>query len=162
MYRFSCPARRVVACTRMGFMAYPQQLLVPMREDLTRYGVEETRTPADVDRMLSPENGTVLMVVNSVCGCAAGKARPGIGMALQHSTRPDRVATVFAGGDEAAVAHLRGILADYPPSSPSIALFQDGKPVYMMHRRDIESRDAFQIATVLTSAFDHFCSRQTA
>jgi putative YphP/YqiW family bacilliredoxin len=142
-------------------MPYPEQLLTAMRQDLTQYGVEETRTPADVDRVLA-EKGTVMMVINSVCGCAAGKARPGIGMALKHSTRPDHVATVFAGGDEAAVDHLRGILADYPPSSPSIALFQDGKPVYMMHRRDIESRDAMQIATVLTSAFDHFCSKQTA
>ena len=143
-------------------MAYPQQLLIPMREDLTRYGVEETRTPSEVDRALSPENGTVMMVVNSVCGCAAGKARPGIGMALQHAVRPDKVATVFAGGDDAAVAHLRGILSDYPPSSPSIALFQNGKPVYMMHRRDIESRDAFQIASVLTAAFDRFCVKETS
>ncbi len=142
-------------------MPYPEQLLVPMRQDLTRFGVEETRTPADVDRVLA-EKGTLMMVVNSVCGCAAGKARPGIGMALQHANRPDRVATVFAGGDDAAVAHLRAILADYPPSSPSIAIFQDGKPVYMMHRRDIESRDAMSIAGVLTSAFDHFCSKQNA
>src|ERR1700679_109839 len=117
-------------------MPYPEQLLIPMREDLTRFGVEETRTHAAVDRVLA-EKGTLMMVVNSVCGCAAGKARPGIGMALAHHTRPDRVATVFAGGDEAAVAHLRGILSDFPPSSPSIALFQNGKPVYMMHRRDI-------------------------
>jgi putative YphP/YqiW family bacilliredoxin len=141
-------------------MAYPQQLLIPMREDLTRYGVEETRTPADVDRVLATENGTVLMIVNSVCGCAAGKARPGIGMALQHSVRPDKAATVFAGGDDQAVAHLREILSDYPPSSPSIALFRNGKPVYMMHRGDIESRDAFQIAQVLKEAFDRFCVRK--
>jgi putative YphP/YqiW family bacilliredoxin len=140
-------------------MAYPQQLLVPMREDLTRYGVEETRTPADVDRVLA-ESGTVMMVVNSVCGCAAGKARPGVGMALQHNSRPDRVATVFAGGDDAAVAHLREILSDYPPSSPSIALFQNGKPVYMMHRSDIERRDAVQISQVLTDAFDRFCAKK--
>jgi putative YphP/YqiW family bacilliredoxin len=144
----------------MELMAYPEQLLVPMREDLTRYGVEETRTPADVDRALAPDNGTVLMVVNSVCGCAAGKARPGIGMALQHAVRPDKVATVFAGGDDAAVAHLRGILSAYPPSSPSIALFQNGKPVYMMHRSDIEPRDAFQIAKMLTEAFDRFCAKK--
>jgi putative YphP/YqiW family bacilliredoxin len=141
-------------------MAYPQQLLIPMREDLTRFGVEETRTPADVDRAIAAENGTVMMVVNSVCGCAAGKARPGIGMALQHSVRPDKAATVFAGGDDAAVAHLRELLADYPPSSPSIALFQNGKPVYMMHRGDIERRDAFQIAEVLKSAFDRFCVKK--
>src|SRR6478609_7800696 len=105
-------------------MPYSEMLIAPMREDLTRYGIEEARTPADVDRFLAPENGTVLMVTNSVCGCAAGKARPGIGMALQHSVRPDKAATVFAGGDEAAVAHLREILSAYPPSSPSIALFR--------------------------------------
>jgi len=131
-----------------------------MREDLTRYGVEETRTPAEVDRILAAENGTVMMVVNSVCGCAAGKARPGIGMALKHGVLPDKVATVFAGGDDAALAHLRGILSDYPPSSPSIAIFQNGKPVYMMHRSDIEGRDAFQIAQVLTGAFDRFCAKK--
>lgn len=132
-----------------------------MREDLTRYGVEETRTPAEVDRVLN-ENDTVLMVVNSVCGCAAGKARPGVGMALQNAVRPDKAATVFAGGDEAAVAHVRAILSDYPPSSPSIALFQNGKPVFMMHRSDIEPRDAFQIATVLKEAFERFCVRNEA
>ncbi|HTA45619.1 MAG TPA: BrxA/BrxB family bacilliredoxin [Bryobacteraceae bacterium] len=143
-------------------MAYPQQLLIPMREDLTRHGVEETRTPAEVDQVLAPENGTVLMVINSVCGCAAGKARPGVGMALQHKVRPDRAATVFAGGDDAAVTHLRSILKEYPPSSPSIALFQQGKPVFMMHRSDIEPRDAFQIAQVLRDAFDRFCVKQQA
>jgi len=135
-------------------------LLKPMREDLTQYGVEEARTPADVDRVLASE-GTVLMITNSVCGCAAGKARPGIGMALKHANRPDKAATVFAGGDEAAVAHLRGILSQYPPSSPSIALFKDGQPVYVMHRSDIERRDAFQISQMLTSAFDQFCAKQT-
>ncbi len=138
-------------------MPYPEQLLVPMREDLTRYGVEETRTPAAVDRVLASE-GTVMMVINSVCGCAAGKARPGIGMALQHSVRPDKAATVFAGGDDAAVAHVRDLLSAYPPSSPSIALFQNGKPVFMMHRSEIETRDAYQIAGVLTAAFDKFCA----
>jgi len=143
-------------------MPYPEMLLTPMREDLTRYGIEEARTPADVDRFLAPRNGTVLMVTNSVCGCAAGKARPGIGMALQHSVRPDKTATVFAGGDEAAVAHLRGILSAYPPSSPSVALFKDGEPVFVMHRSDIERRDAFQIAQELRSAFDKFCVKQPA
>ena len=122
-------------------MSYPEQFLIPMRADLTRYGVEEARTPEDVDRLLAPGSGTVLMVVNSVCGCAAGKARPGVGLALKHPVRPGKAATVFAGGDEAAVAHLRNILADYPPSSPSIALFENGKPVYMVHRGDIERRD---------------------
>jgi putative YphP/YqiW family bacilliredoxin len=128
-----------------------------MRADLTQYGVEEARTPADVDRILSPTSGTVLMVINSMCGCAAGRARPGIGMALRHPVRPAKVATVFAGGDEAATAHVRGLLAGYPPSSPSIALFQDGKPVHMIHRSDIERREAPQIAKLLTDAFDRFC-----
>jgi putative YphP/YqiW family bacilliredoxin len=122
---------------------------------LTQYGVEEARTPEDVDRLTGP--GTVLMIVNSVCGCAAGKARPAVGIALRHSARPARVGTVFAGADEAAVAHLRARLSDFPPSSPSMALFQDGKPVYMMHRSDIERSDATQIAKVLTEVFDKFC-----
>lgn len=138
-------------------MVYPEHLIAPMRADLTRYGVEEARTEADVDRLLAPGNGTVLMVVNSVCGCAAGKARPAIGLALAHATRPDKVATVFAGGDEAAVAHLRALLSDYPPSSPSAGLFVNGKPVFMLHRREIEQRDAPQIAKLLTDAFDRFC-----
>jgi len=129
-----------------------------MRADLTQYGVEEARTPADVDRLLEPGQGTVLMVVNSVCGCAAGRARPAVGMALQHPVRPAKSAAVFAGGDEAAVAHLRGILSQYPPSSPSMTLFQDGKPVYMLHRADIERRDPRDIAQLLTDAFDRFCS----
>jgi putative YphP/YqiW family bacilliredoxin len=139
-------------------MPYSEILIAPMREDLTRHGLEEARTPADVDRILSA-SGTVLMVTNSVCGCAAGKARPGIAMALKHANRPDKAATVFAGADEAAVAHLRGILSEYPPSSPSIALFRDGKPVWVMHRRDIEPRDAFQIAGTLTQAFDQYCAK---
>jgi putative YphP/YqiW family bacilliredoxin len=142
-------------------MPYSEMLITPMRQDLTRYGIEEARTPADVDRILASP-GTVMMVTNSVCGCAAGKARPGVGMALNHAVRPDHTATVFAGGDEAAVAHLRGILADYPPSSPSIALFKDGKPVYVVHRRDIEQRDAFQIAGLLTAIFDRYCAKEPA
>ena len=139
-------------------MPYPEQLIAPMRVDLTRYGLEEARTPADVDRLLAPGGGTVLMVVNSVCGCAAGRARPGVGLALQHSSRPAKAATVFAGADEAAVARLRQILADYPPSSPSIALFDDGQPVYVMHRSEIERRDPAQIAALLTEAFDKHCA----
>ena len=138
-------------------MPYPENLIAPMRADLTRYGVEEARTPAEVDRLLAPGNGTVLMVVNSVCGCAAGRARPGVGLALQHPVRPKKVATVFAGADEAAVAHLRGILSDYPPSSPSISLFDNGKPVYVLHRSEIERRDPTQIARLLTDAFDRLC-----
>ena len=138
-------------------MPYPERFLIPMREDLTRFGVEETRTPEDVDRFLASP-GTVMMVINSVCGCAAGKARPGVGLALQSPVRPARAATVFAGGDEAATAHVRAILKDYPPSSPSIALFRDGQPVYMLHRGDIERRDAYQIAQILTDAFSKFCA----
>ncbi|HZL55481.1 MAG TPA: BrxA/BrxB family bacilliredoxin [Bryobacteraceae bacterium] len=143
-------------------MPYSEILIAPMREDLTRHGIEEARTPADVDRLLTPGSGTVLMITNSVCGCAAGKARPGIAMALKNANRPDKAASVFAGADEAAVAHLRGILSDFPPSSPSVALFKDGKPVWMMHRRDIEPRDAFQIAQALTQAFDEHCVKQPA
>ena len=127
-----------------------------MRADLTRFGLEEARTPEDVDKLLQ-SGGTVMVVVNSICGCAAGKARPAVGIALRHAVTPAKSATVFAGGDEAAVAHLRGLLKDYPPSSPSIALFQDGKPVHMIHRHEIERRDAGQIAGLLTEAFDKFC-----
>jgi putative YphP/YqiW family bacilliredoxin len=140
-------------------LAYPEQFIAPMRQDLTRYGLEEARTPADVDRLLEPGSGTVLIVTNSICGCAAGKARPAVGMALSHGNRPDKTATVFAGGDEAAVARLRAILADYPPSSPSMALFQDGKPIWVLHRRDIEQRDASQIAKVIVEAFDQHCAK---
>ena len=139
-------------------MPYSEMLIKPMRDDLTQFGIEEARTPADVDRAINAP-GVTMMVVNSVCGCAAGKARPGIGMALQHAVKPNHTASVFAGADEAAVAHLRNILADYPPSSPSIALFKDGKPVYMVHRRDIEMRQAPEIAKLLTTAFDQFCAR---
>jgi putative YphP/YqiW family bacilliredoxin len=140
-------------------VAYSEVLIAPMRSDLTRHGVEEARTPTDVDRLLSPDSGNVLMIVNSVCGCAAGRARPAVGMALKHSVRPAKVASVFAGGDEAAVAHLRNILSDYPPSSPSMALFQNGKPVYMLHRHEIERREPVEIARLLTEAFDRFCAQ---
>jgi putative YphP/YqiW family bacilliredoxin len=139
-------------------MPYPEPFLVSMRADLTRYGVVETRTPEEVDRALAPGSGTVLMVINSVCGCAAGKARPAVGLALQHPVRPDKTATVFAGGDEEAVARVRAILSEYPPSSPSLALFQDGKPVYMIHRRDIEPRRPEEIARLLTDAFERYCA----
>lgn len=142
-------------------MPYPEPLIAPMRADLTRYGVEETRTPAAVDKLVQ-SSGTVLMIVNSVCGCAAGRARPAVGIALQNAVRPDKTGTVFAGADEAAVAHLRAILSDFPPSSPSMALFQDGKPVFMVHRHQIEQRDPFQIAKLLTEAFDRFCKPVTS
>lgn len=128
-----------------------------MRGDLTQFGVEEARTPSDVERILAPGSGTVLMVVNSVCGCAAGKARPAVGMAMQHTNKPDAVATVFAGADLEAVQQVRDMLAPIPPSSPSFALFRDGKPVYVMHRHQIESRQAPEIARSLTEAFDEHC-----
>lgn len=129
-----------------------------MREDLTKFGVQETRTPADVDAMLAPGSGTVLMVVNSVCGCAAGKARPAVGMALAHAVRPAKAATVFAGADVDAVDHLREkYLGEFPPSSPSMAIFRDGKPVYFMPRHKIESRVAPEIAAELKAAFDQYC-----
>ncbi len=138
-------------------MRYPEQLIAPMRQDLTQYGVEETRTAAEVDRKLNADSGTVLMVINSVCGCAAGKARPAVGMALRHQVRPDAAATVFAGGDVEAVNRVRELLAGLPPSSPSMALFRDGKPVFMLHRHQIESREAPEIAKLLTDAFDQYC-----
>ena len=131
-----------------------------MRAELTRFGVEEARTPADVDRLLA-QDGTLLMIVNSMCGCAAGRARPAVGMALQSPVRPARTATVFAGGDNAATAHLRALTPQYPPSSPSMILFQDGKPVYMLHRFEIERREAAQIAQLLQEAFRKFCVQNT-
>lgn len=138
-------------------MRYPEQLITPMRQDLTQYGVQEARTSEDVDKFLAPGSGTVLMITNSVCGCAAGKARPAVGMALQHANKPDTVATVFAGGDVEAVARVRELLPGVPPSSPSMALFRDGKPVFVLHRFQIESSAAPQIAQLLTQAFDQYC-----
>ena len=126
-----------------------------MRADLTQYGVTEARTPEEVDRLLAPSSGSVLMIVNSVCGCAAGKARPAVGMALTHAVRPDTVATVFAGADLEAVARVRELLPGVPPSSPSMALFQDGKPVFVLHRHQIEARQAPEIAQILMAAFEH-------
>jgi len=141
-------------------MAYPEQFTAPMRAELSQNGVIETRTPEDVDQLLSPGSGTVLMVVNSVCGCAAGSARPGVLKSLESEPRPEKVATVFAGGDVAAVARVREILSEYPPSSPSAALFHDGKPVYMLHRHEIEGRDPNQISAVLRQAYQTHCAKQ--
>jgi putative YphP/YqiW family bacilliredoxin len=140
-------------------MRYNEMLVIPMRRDLTQYGVEETRTPEELDAALGPNSGTVLVVVNSVCGCAAGKARPAVGMALRNAVRPDRAITVFAGADVEAVAHLRnGKLAEVPSSSPSMALFRNGEPVFMLHRRDIETQEAPDIAADLVEAFEQHCS----
>jgi putative YphP/YqiW family bacilliredoxin len=140
----------------MAGMPYPEQFIAPMRAELTRLGVEELRTATDVDSAVRSA-GTVMIVVNSVCGCAAGKARPGVALALQHARRPDRVGTVFAGADIDATERARQLFAPYPPSSPSIALMRDGKLLYMLERRDIENRDAASIAAKLTSAFDEYC-----
>ena len=133
-----------------------------MRQELTQLGIQELRTPADVDSAVTADSGTLMIVVNSVCGCAAGKARPGIALALRHANKPDRVATVFAGADVEATDRARSYFTGYPPSSPSIALFRDGKLVYMLERRNIENRDAFGIASELTTAFDKFCVPTTA
>ena len=139
-------------------MPYSEILIAPMRQDLTRVGIEETRTPEQVDEVLRNSGGTVLVVVNSVCGCAAGKARPGVALALQHRVRPDRSITVFAGADIEATARARSYFAPYPPSSPQIALFKDGELVYMLERHQIEGEDAEEIARELTQAFERFCA----
>ena len=132
-----------------------------MRAELSNRGVIETRTPEQVDELLNADSGTVLMVVNSVCGCAAGSARPGVLQSLESDVKPDKVATVFAGGDLEAVAHVRQILSDYPPSSPSVALFRNGKPVYMLHRHQIEGRGPSQIAAELQQAYQEHCVTQS-
>ena len=139
-------------------MPYPEYAIQPMREELTRLGVEELRTPAQVDEMLQNSKGTVMVIVNSVCGCAAGKARPGIALALQHDVRPDTVATVFAGADIEATERARGYFTGYLPSSPSIGLFKDGQLVYMMERYQIEGKGPEQIAEDLKSAFEKCCA----
>lgn len=137
-------------------MPYPEILLRPMREELTRLGVDELKTESEVDQALQ-QPGTTMVVVNSVCGCAARNARPAVALALQHPTRPERVTTVFAGQDVEATARARGYFHGYPPSSPSIALLKDGEVVHMIERHQIEGRDADQIAQDLTAAFDRHC-----
>jgi putative YphP/YqiW family bacilliredoxin len=143
-------------------MPYPEIMIRPMREELTRLGVEELRTTEDVDRTLNNSQGTVMVVVNSICGCAAGKARPGIALALQHETKPDKVATVFAGADIEATDKARSYFSGYPPSSPSIAILKDGQLVYMMQRHQIEGRGPMEIAQELTHAFDEHCRKTEA
>ena len=139
-------------------MPYPEYLVAPMRQELVHVGAKECRTPAEVDAVLNSP-GVVMMVVNSVCGCAAGKARPGIALALQHPNKPETVATVFAGADIEATSRVREHLSGFPPSSPSIALMRDGKVLYMVERRDIETRSADAIADLLTLAFDKYCAQ---
>src|SRR5881409_2385261 len=130
-------------------MPYPEIMIKPMREELTRLGVQELRTSVQVDETLNNSEGTVMVVVNSICGCAAGKARPGIARALQHGVRPDKVATVFAGADIEATEKARSYFTGYEPSSPSIALLKDGQLVYMMERHQIEGKGPEQIAEEL-------------
>ena len=139
-------------------MPYPEFMIAPMREELTRLGVEELRTPEAVDGAVKNSKGTVMVIVNSVCGCAAGKARPGIALALQHDVRPDTVATVFAGADIEATERARSYFTGYLPSSPSIGLFKDGRLVYMMERYQIEGKGPEQIAEDLKSAFEKCCA----
>jgi putative YphP/YqiW family bacilliredoxin len=141
-------------------VAYPEFFVAPMREELTRLGVQELRTAAEVDQALK-RPGTVMVVVNSICGCAAGKARPGIALALEHTVKPDVVTTVFAGADLEATARAREYFPGYPPSSPSVALLRDGQLVWMLERRQIESQSADAIASQLTAAFDEYCAQTT-
>ncbi len=138
---------------------YPEFFVAPMRAELTRFGVDELRTAEQVDDAVTSTSGTLMIVVNSVCGCAAGRARPGIAMALQHATKPDRVATVFAGADVEATNRAREYFTGVRPSSPAVALLRDGKLVYMLERHNIENRTAEQIATELAAAFDKFCGQ---
>ncbi len=142
-------------------MPYPELMIRPMREELTRLGVEEARTPEQVDAALKESDGTVLVVVNSVCGCAAGKARPGVALALRHETRPDRAITVFAGADIEATERAREYFTGYRPSSPSVALLKGGRLVFMLERSRIEGQDAPAIAAELIRAFDQHCAKET-
>src|SRR5215211_5414480 len=139
-------------------MPYPESFIGPMRQELTRLGVQELKTADAVDALLQKKTGTVMVVVNSMCGCAAGKARPGIALALKHPVKPDVVATVFAGGDIEATDRARSYFSPYPPSSPSIAILRNGELVHMMERRQIENQSAEGIARHLTDAFDRICS----
>ncbi|MFI5118043.1 MAG: BrxA/BrxB family bacilliredoxin [Terriglobales bacterium] len=140
---------------------YPEIMVIPMREELTRLGIEELRSAADVDRFVANEPGASpsakMVIVNSICGCAAGRMRPAVRLALQNANKPARIATVFAGQDTEATARARAHFAGYPPSSPSIAILRDGQVIYMMHRHEIETREAAAIASDLKAAFDQHC-----
>ena len=141
-------------------MPYPEFMIAPMREELSRLGVRELRTPADVDAVVRDSKGTVMVVVNSVCGCAAGRARPGVALALRHPVKPDLVTTVFAGSDGEATERARSYFTGYAPSSPSIAILRAGKLLYLMERHQIENQEAPAIAQQLTTAFDKFCAKE--
>lgn len=139
---------------------YDPEQVRPMWEELARVGVRPVTTAEAVDQVLQKQEGTVLCVVNSVCGCAAGNARPGVMLALQHEKIPDDLITVFAGMDTEAVAQARGYMSQVPPSSPCIALFKDGAPIFVMERRHIEQMTAIDIANHLAEAFGKYCGRQ--
>jgi putative YphP/YqiW family bacilliredoxin len=141
---------------------YPEQFVQPMRAELTSIGFHELRTPQDVDAVFKTETRPTLVVVNSICGCAAGKARPAVAMALQNAARPDVLTTVFAGQDPDATERARSYFTGYRPSSPSIALMRDGKIVFMLERNQIEGRDPYSIAADLTAAFNRFCAPAAA
>lgn len=141
----------------MSFERYMLDMVQPMRDDLTRLGIQELRTPEEVVESLPDAKGTALVVINSVCGCAAGQCRPGVAEALQHDVTPDHLFTVFAGQDKDATAKAREYFAPYPPSSPSIALMKDGELVHFIERHQIENRSASDIAADLADAFDRFC-----
>jgi len=136
---------------------YPDLMVIPMREELTRIGVQELKTETEVDQALQASTGTAMVIVNSICGCAAGRMRPAVRAALQHAAKPERVFSVFAGQDVAATERARSYFTGYRPSSPSLALFRDGKLVHMMERSDIEHRDAADIANELKRVFDQHC-----
>ena len=138
---------------------YPEIMVIPMREELTRLGIEELKSAEQVNQALQVRPGTTMVVVNSICGCAAGRMRPAVRMAMQNATRPDHAYSVFAGQDTAATERARSYFTDQPPSSPSIAILRDGQLVYMMPRRDIESREAPAIAADLKAAFDRYCGK---
>src|SRR5688572_28146338 len=139
-------------------MPYPESFIGPMRQELTRLGIQELKTAAQVDDVVRQSQGTVMIVVNSMCGCAAGKARPGIALALQHPVKPDIVATVFAGGDIEATERARRYFSPMPPSSPSIAILRDGELLHFVQRHEIENQTAAAIARNLTQAFDRLCA----
>ncbi|WP_025852504.1 BrxA/BrxB family bacilliredoxin [Paenibacillus ehimensis] len=141
----------------MSFEAYMRDMVQPMRDELTRIGVTELRTPEEVSEALDNMKGTALIVVNSVCGCAAGQCRPGVTKALQHEVKPDHLYTVFAGQDKEATAKAREYFAPYPPSSPSIALMKDGQLVHFIQRHQVEDRSAEMIANDLIGAFETYC-----
>lgn len=143
-------------------MPYSEMLIKTMREDLTNVGIRETRTPEEVDAALANAKGTIMVVVNSVCGCAAGRARPGLALALQNAVRPQDMITVFAGADIEATERARSYFKGYPPSSPSIGLLRNGEVLFLLERHQIEGREAPEIAELLRGAFDKHCLADAA